>query len=234
MPVLFKFRSSVGFDAVDLGGRPSISVRDLRARVAEQKNLQICADSRLVVFDAGTGEAHEDQEFMIPDGSSVIIKPVPAAPCEFGNGGAVGIGHTAAQEDFLDALVSSRSEVNKGILTTLPEEASRPSRFSGRGRDRYSREISKPSAIFLRKGVFSYGEVARESKDCQKKPREDVMRDRVGDRGRKGRIEGGGDAVGKTVAVKPSRLGFAPNPSWVPSVAEEEEEQRLQNFSNAK
>ncbi|MQL73651.1 hypothetical protein Taro_005999 [Colocasia esculenta] len=40
-----------------------------------------------------------------------------------------------------------------------------------------------------------------------------LMRDRVGDSGRKRRIEGGGDAVGKTVAVKPSRLGFAPNPS---------------------
>ncbi|MQM12790.1 hypothetical protein Taro_045709 [Colocasia esculenta] len=42
-------------------------------------------------------------------------------------------------------------EVNKGILTTLPEEdpdpdySSRPSRFSGRGRDRDSREISRDS-----------------------------------------------------------------------------------------
>ncbi|MQL97485.1 hypothetical protein Taro_030174, partial [Colocasia esculenta] len=41
-------------------------------------------------------------------------------------------------------------DVNKRILTTLPEEilttlpdSSRPSRFSGRGRDRYSREISR-------------------------------------------------------------------------------------------
>ncbi|MQM03186.1 hypothetical protein Taro_035959 [Colocasia esculenta] len=52
------------------------------------------------------------------------------------------------------------NRVNKGILTTLPEEilttlpeeilttlpdSSRPSRFSGRSRDRYSREISRES-----------------------------------------------------------------------------------------
>ncbi|MQL82447.1 hypothetical protein Taro_014928, partial [Colocasia esculenta] len=61
------------------------------------------------------------------------------------------------------------------------------------------------------------------------------MRDRVGTakKRRWGRCSWEDGSVGKTVAVKPSRLGFAPNPSRVPSAAEEEEEQR-QLFSNAK
>uniref|UniRef100_A0A1D1Z3E3 E3 ubiquitin-protein ligase RBBP6 n=2 Tax=Anthurium amnicola TaxID=1678845 RepID=A0A1D1Z3E3_9ARAE len=107
MPVRFKFRSSVGFDSVDLGGRPSISVRDLRARIVQQKNLQICADFRLVISDSGTGEAYESEDCSIPEGSSVIIKRVPAAP---ERGDAAGIGHETGQAGFYDTLVSSPSE----------------------------------------------------------------------------------------------------------------------------
>lgn len=60
MSVRFKFRSSLGFDSLDLGGRPSIPVGDLRARILEQKNLEVCGDFRLVIFDASTGEGMED------------------------------------------------------------------------------------------------------------------------------------------------------------------------------
>ncbi|MQL93351.1 hypothetical protein Taro_025992 [Colocasia esculenta] len=56
-------------------------------------------------------------------------------------------------------------KVNKWILTTLPEEilttipdSSRPSCFSGRGRDRYSREISRESREIAYHGMKKKGE----------------------------------------------------------------------------
>ncbi|XP_077240973.1 uncharacterized protein LOC143881645 [Tasmannia lanceolata] len=78
MTVRFKFRSSVDFDSIDIDGRSSISVRDLRAKIIEQKNLKVLQDFELVISDAGSGRAYEDEDFQIPDGSSIIIKRVPA------------------------------------------------------------------------------------------------------------------------------------------------------------
>ncbi|XP_077230007.1 uncharacterized protein LOC143863227 [Tasmannia lanceolata] len=78
MTVRFKFRSSVDFDSVEIDGRSSISVRDLRAKIIKQKNLKIFQDFDLVISDAESGRAYEDENFLIPDGSSVIIKRVPA------------------------------------------------------------------------------------------------------------------------------------------------------------
>ncbi|XP_068661758.1 E3 ubiquitin ligase PARAQUAT TOLERANCE 3-like [Aristolochia californica] len=78
MVVLFKFRSSVNFDSVGIDGQPFISVRDLRAKIRLQKGLKICHDFDLVISDANTGEAFEDENYSICDGSSVIIKRVPA------------------------------------------------------------------------------------------------------------------------------------------------------------
>ncbi|KAL5728625.1 RING-type E3 ubiquitin transferase [Ranunculus cassubicifolius] len=78
MTIRFKFRSSVNFDSIDINGRPSISVRDLRSKIVEQKNLKICHDFDLVISDAITGKEFEDENFAVPSGSSVIIKRVPA------------------------------------------------------------------------------------------------------------------------------------------------------------
>ncbi|XP_042498642.1 E3 ubiquitin ligase PQT3-like isoform X2 [Macadamia integrifolia] len=78
MAVRFKFRSSVDFDSIHIGGRPSISVRDLRSKILQQKNLKICQDFDLVISDADTGEEYDDEDFLIPSGSSVVIKRVPA------------------------------------------------------------------------------------------------------------------------------------------------------------
>ncbi|XP_028556862.1 E3 ubiquitin ligase PQT3-like isoform X2 [Dendrobium catenatum] len=77
MAVQYKFRSSVAFDSVDLSGRSSISVRDLRARISDIKKLKICADFDLVLSDADTGKVFENEDFQIPVGASVVIKRVP-------------------------------------------------------------------------------------------------------------------------------------------------------------
>ncbi|KAL6000186.1 hypothetical protein ACLOJK_034864 [Asimina triloba] len=78
MPVRFKFRSSVDYDTVDFDGQPSISVRDLRFKILQQKNLKICNDLELVISDADTGDEFDDEDSMVPDGTNVIIKRVPA------------------------------------------------------------------------------------------------------------------------------------------------------------
>ncbi|KAK9274001.1 hypothetical protein L1049_018815 [Liquidambar formosana] len=78
MAIRFKFRSSVNFDSVDIEGRPSISVRDLRSKIVHHKNLNISQDLDLVFSDAVTGQEYGDENFQIPSGSSIIIKRVPA------------------------------------------------------------------------------------------------------------------------------------------------------------
>ncbi|KAF3446102.1 hypothetical protein FNV43_RR11281 [Rhamnella rubrinervis] len=78
MAIRFRFRSSLNFDSVDIEGRPSISVRDLKSKIIRQKNLNICQDFDLVFSDALTGQEYVDGNFQIPNGSSVIIKRVPA------------------------------------------------------------------------------------------------------------------------------------------------------------
>ncbi|KAJ6836640.1 E3 ubiquitin ligase PQT3-like isoform X1 [Iris pallida] len=78
MSVRFKFRSAVSFDSVDLGGRRSISVRDLRARIVAQKKLHLGHDFDLLLSDADTGIGFDDEEAEIEAGSSVVIKRVPA------------------------------------------------------------------------------------------------------------------------------------------------------------
>ncbi|PON42592.1 TNF receptor-associated factor [Trema orientale] len=78
MAVRFKFRSSLSFDTVDIDGRPSISVRDLKSKIIRFKNLNLCQDFDLVLSDALTGREYINENFQVPDGSSVIIKRVPA------------------------------------------------------------------------------------------------------------------------------------------------------------
>lgn len=56
MAVQFKFRSAVKFDSVDIEGRSSISVRDLKAKIIRHKNLSLCQDSDLLFSDAVTGQ----------------------------------------------------------------------------------------------------------------------------------------------------------------------------------
>ncbi|PRQ28030.1 putative transcription factor interactor and regulator CCHC(Zn) family [Rosa chinensis] len=78
MAVQFKFRSSAKFDSVDLEGRASIRVRDLKAKIIRHNNLNICQDSDLVFSDSITGQEYTNENIQIPCGSSVIIKRVPA------------------------------------------------------------------------------------------------------------------------------------------------------------
>ncbi|KAH0969781.1 hypothetical protein GBA52_028377 [Prunus armeniaca] len=78
MAVQFKFRSSVNFDSVDIDGRTSISIRDLKSKIIRHKNLNVCQDTDLVFSDAITGQEYTDENIQIPRGSSVIIKRVPA------------------------------------------------------------------------------------------------------------------------------------------------------------
>ncbi|XP_022131962.1 uncharacterized protein LOC111004949 isoform X2 [Momordica charantia] len=78
MAIQFKFRSSVNFDSVDIEGRPSISVGDLKSKIIRMKNLDSCKNFDLVFSDAQTGQDLVDEKFEIPSGSCVIIKRVPA------------------------------------------------------------------------------------------------------------------------------------------------------------
>ncbi|KAK0571156.1 hypothetical protein LWI29_011872 [Acer saccharum] len=77
MAVRYKFRSSVIFDSVDIDGRPSISIRDLKSKIIQSKKLNVCQDLDLIVTDALTGQEYMDEKFQISSGSSVIIKRVP-------------------------------------------------------------------------------------------------------------------------------------------------------------
>lgn len=56
MAIQFKFRSSVNFDSVDIEGRPSISVGDLKSKIIRMKNLDSCKNFDLVFSDAQTGQ----------------------------------------------------------------------------------------------------------------------------------------------------------------------------------
>ncbi|XP_020256806.1 E3 ubiquitin ligase PQT3-like isoform X2 [Asparagus officinalis] len=78
MSIRFKFRSSVAFDSVDLDGRRSISLGELRAKIIAQKKLQLCKDFDLLISDAESGAAFENEGIQIKEGSSVVIKRVPA------------------------------------------------------------------------------------------------------------------------------------------------------------
>ncbi|KAM0026056.1 putative transcription factor interactor and regulator CCHC(Zn) family [Helianthus debilis subsp. tardiflorus] len=83
MSIRFKFRSSVNFDSIEIdGGKPYISVFDLRSKILQQKKINgVCHKNfDLVFFDHVTGQEYNDDEFKIPSGSSVIIKRVPAEP----------------------------------------------------------------------------------------------------------------------------------------------------------
>ncbi|KAF5802603.1 putative transcription factor interactor and regulator CCHC(Zn) family [Helianthus annuus] len=83
MSIRFKFRSSVNFDSIEIdGGKPYISVFDLRSKILQQKKINaVChKDFDLVFLDHVTGQEYNDDEFKIPSGSSVIIKRVPAEP----------------------------------------------------------------------------------------------------------------------------------------------------------
>lgn len=79
MSVRFKFRSAVNYDVVEIGEkRETISIRELKERIVEQKKLNICHDFDLLVSDAVSGREYHDDDFDIPRGASVIIKRVPA------------------------------------------------------------------------------------------------------------------------------------------------------------
>ncbi|XVF35274.1 hypothetical protein REPUB_Repub18cG0131500 [Reevesia pubescens] len=78
MSVRFKFRSSPNYDSVDIGGQPSISVRDLKSRIVQSKKLNIFHDFDLLFSDPISGQEYVDEDFKIHCGSSVIIKRVPA------------------------------------------------------------------------------------------------------------------------------------------------------------
>ncbi|KAL9249449.1 E3 ubiquitin ligase PQT3-like-like protein [Drosera capensis] len=77
MSINFKFRSSATFDAVDLRGRSSITIRDLRSEILSKKHLNLCPDVELLISDID-GREFDDEDIQLPSGSSVIIKRVPA------------------------------------------------------------------------------------------------------------------------------------------------------------
>ncbi|XP_024544726.1 E3 ubiquitin ligase PARAQUAT TOLERANCE 3 [Selaginella moellendorffii] len=79
MAVHFKFRSAVAYDSISLDDL-HISVRNLKQRIVEHKNLASnrTIDFDLVITDSQTGEEYRDENSLVPRNTSVIIKRVPA------------------------------------------------------------------------------------------------------------------------------------------------------------
>ncbi|KAE8665306.1 Detected protein of unknown function [Hibiscus syriacus] len=84
MSVHFKFRSSRNYDSVDIGGRSSISVRDLKSSIVQEKKLNLCQYFDLIFSDPISGQEYLNEDFQIPSGTSVILKRVPAG-AQFGS-----------------------------------------------------------------------------------------------------------------------------------------------------
>ncbi|XP_059277526.1 uncharacterized RING finger protein P8B7.15c-like [Lycium ferocissimum] len=78
MSIQFKFRSCLNFDSVDIDGKPSIPLWELRLKIMRHKKLSICQDFVLIFSDALSGEEYNDENLQIASGSSVIVKRVPA------------------------------------------------------------------------------------------------------------------------------------------------------------
>ncbi|TMW91571.1 hypothetical protein EJD97_014161 [Solanum chilense] len=78
MSISFKFRSCSDFDSVDIDGRTSISLGELKIRIARLKNLNVGRDFDLILSDAASGKVYDDESIQIASGSSVIIRRVPA------------------------------------------------------------------------------------------------------------------------------------------------------------
>lgn len=63
MPVRFKFRSSVGFDSIEIGDRPFISIGDLRNQIVMKKKLKTCQGFNLVISDSETGAGNSLSDY---------------------------------------------------------------------------------------------------------------------------------------------------------------------------
>ncbi|GAB2222988.1 hypothetical protein Drorol1_Dr00017121 [Drosera rotundifolia] len=107
MSINFKFRSSATFDAVDLGGRSSITIRDLRSQILNKKHLNLCPDVELLISDID-GRELDDEDIQLPSGSSVIIKRVPAGSLPFPRACNVSVGNSETRKanDFSMLLPS--------------------------------------------------------------------------------------------------------------------------------
>ncbi|KAL2237232.1 UNVERIFIED_CONTAM: hypothetical protein Sindi_0914900 [Sesamum indicum] len=78
MSIRFKFRSSLNFDTVEIGDRPSIPLGELRAKILRGKVTQQQQQGFDLVFsDAVSGLEYKGDDSQIPSGSSVIVKRVP-------------------------------------------------------------------------------------------------------------------------------------------------------------
>ncbi|XP_073130394.1 uncharacterized protein [Henckelia pumila] len=81
MSIRFKFRSSVNYETLQLDGRDSISVGELRARIIGGKSFGGVQEQQqgfdLVFADALSAQEYKGDDFQIPTGSSVIVKRVP-------------------------------------------------------------------------------------------------------------------------------------------------------------
>ncbi|KAL0330503.1 UNVERIFIED_CONTAM: hypothetical protein Sradi_5037000 [Sesamum radiatum] len=78
MSIRFKFRSSLNFDTVEIGDRPSIPLGELRAKILRGKVTQQQQQGFDLVFsDAVSGLEYKGDDSQIPSGSNVIVKRVP-------------------------------------------------------------------------------------------------------------------------------------------------------------
>ncbi|CAA0841924.1 DWNN domain- a CCHC-type zinc finger [Striga hermonthica] len=79
MSIRFKFRSSVNYDALEIGERASIGIGELRAMILKGKTAQQQHQPFDLVFsDADSGLEFKGDDCSIPSGSSVIVRRVPA------------------------------------------------------------------------------------------------------------------------------------------------------------
>lgn len=65
MSISFKFRSCSDFDSVDIDGRTSISLGELKIRIARLKNLNVGRDFDLILSDATSGKGQSISFFFL-------------------------------------------------------------------------------------------------------------------------------------------------------------------------
>eukprot|EP00898_Chlorokybus_atmophyticus_P003278 jgi/Chlat1/3951/Chrsp26S04203 len=138
MAVHFKFKSAKDYDSIGLDGH-FISVGDLKQAIVTSKGLAKGADFDLLLTNAQTNEEYEDEAFLIPKNTSVIVKRVPSTRPK---------GFNAARTDIDRDLFTAQSAVAPAQQAAVGDEASKIlAMVTETAADWQSRQLREPSSV---------------------------------------------------------------------------------------
>ncbi|XP_038711862.1 E3 ubiquitin-protein ligase RBBP6-like [Tripterygium wilfordii] len=156
--IRFKFRSLLNYESVEIGDRPSISLRELVLKIVHKKNLDVRQDCDVLFSDAFTGQEYADNNIMIPSGSTVIIKRLP-------------LGSLPSAMKLIDSFEECRVKDTKTVDASLPMDVE-DINFDDLGDD-----LSLPDAILLcsdidnsKKKSLSFEKANNELRRCSGQP----------------------------------------------------------------